>query len=246
MEKKIKVKVSPKNYVYGQLYGTQHQPLVIFVHGLPGSMDEDIYLEATRWFSRHGYSTFRFDFYGGGKDSRQLLESTLMTHATDIDAIVRYFRIRKFEKIFIAGHSFGGPSILFSKAQKFDVAILWDPSYDVSFTKTPDGHPKVKYIKEVSGYLMNWGVNFVIGKEMAKGVESIRWDDLTKNFHVPLMIVAVGHGALLRGAKHYFKTANDPKDLVVLKDATHYFNDKKERREELFKISDAWFKKFLK
>lgn len=243
MEKKLKIKVSEKNYIYGRLSGSFHQPLFIIIHGLPGSMAEDFYLNATRWFAKKGYATFRFNLYGAEKDSRQLMESTLKTHASDIDAVVRYFNKKKFRKIFLAGHSYGGPSILLSVDQKFDGAVLWDPSYKVSFTKTEQGAHAIEYIKNIKGYVMNWGINFVIGKAMAKEAETIIWDDLTKNFHVPLKIISAGDDALVRGAKHYFKTANNPKDLTIIKGATHYFNDTESMRENIYKISDDWFKK---
>lgn len=223
--------------------GTSRQPLFIIVHGLPGSMGEDFYLNATRWFAKQGYATFRFNLYGAEKGARQLMESTLKTHASDIDAIVRYFRGKKFGKIFLAGHSYGGPSILLSIEQKFDAAVLWDPSYKVSFTKTEKGSPAVKYVKEIKGYVMNWGINFIIGKAMADEADTMKWNDLTKNFHVPLKIIAAGNSMLVRGAKHYFKTANSPKDLAIIKNATHYFNDTENMRENVYKISDEWFKK---
>lgn len=242
MEKKIKIKVSKKNYIYGQLSGSFHQPLFIIVHGLPGSMDEDFCLNATRWFSKKGYATFRFNLYGAEKDSRQMMESTLETHATDIDAIVHYFRKKKFHKIFLAGHSYGGPSILLSRDQKFDGAVLWDPSYKISFTKAQKGAPAIKYIKDLRGYVMNWGVNLIIGKEMADEANTMKWDELTRNFHVPLKIIAAGDSSLVSGAKHYFKTANNPKDLTIIKNATHYFNDAEGMRENIYKISEKWFR----
>lgn len=246
MEKKIKVKVSEKNYIYGRLSGESCQPLFVIVHGLPGSMDEDFYLNATRWFAKQGYATFRFNLYGAENGTRQLMESTLKTHAFDIDAIVRYFRKKKFQKIFIAGHSYGGPSILLSNKQEFDGAVLWDPSYKISFTKTPHGTPPVKYIKSIKGYIMDWGINFVIGKAMADEANTLNWENLTKNFHVPLKIISAGDSPLVRGAKHYFKTANSPKDLEIIKNATHYFNDSEAMRENVYEISDEWFKKFIK
>ncbi len=243
MEKKLRIKVSEKNYIYGRLEGTSHQPLFIVVHGLTGSMDDDFYLSATRYFAKQGYSTFRFNFYGAEKDAQQLIESSLKTQASDIDAIVQYFREKKFQKIFIVGHSYAGPSILLSNKQKFDGAVLWDPSYEISFTKTERGSPAVKYIKEIKGYMMNWGINIVIGKTMADEANTIKWNELTKNFHVPLKIIVAGKGALMRGAKHYFKTANRPKDLTIIKNATHCFNDSEDMREKIFKISENWFKK---
>lgn len=246
MEKKLKIKVSEKNYIYGRLSGTSRQPLIIIVHGFLETMDGDFYLNATRYFAKQGYATFRFNLYGGEKNARQMIDTTLKINASDIDAVVRYFRRNKFQKIFIAGHSYGGTGILLSSEQNFDGAVLWDPSYKMSFTKTEHGLPPIKYIKEAKGYVMNWGINFIVGKPIVEEADIINWNNLTNNFHVPLKIIVAGKGVLVKGAKHYFKTANKPKDLTVIKNATHYFNDTEDIREKIFKISKDWFEKIDK
>lgn len=244
MEKEIKIKTVDGHHIYGRMTGSARQPLFVVVHGLPGSMDEDFYINATRWFAKRGYATFRFNLYGAEKDARQLTETTLETHASDIDTIVRYFRAKKFKNIVLAGHSYAGPAIFLSKERGFDSAVLWDPSYKVSFTKTEKGFPPVKYLKEIKGYVMRWGVNFVIGKAMAEEADRLDWDALAKDFYVPLKIVVAGKGYLVSGARKYFKVAAGPKELTIMKAATHYFNDTEGMREEVFTVSDDWFKKF--
>ncbi len=243
MEKEIKIKTTDDHFIYGKMSSTTHQPLFVVVHGLPGSMDEDLYLQATRWFAKHGYATFRFNLYGAEKGARQLMETTLKTQATDIDTIVRYFRKKGFKKIYLAGHSYGGPSILLSSDQSFDRAVLWDPSYEISFTKKYAGMAPAQYLKEVKGYLMRWGINVVIGKEMADEADTLKWNTLSKDFRVPFRIIAAEKGALLIGAKQYGKVTSAMNDLVVLKNATHYFNDTDDMREKLFAASEEWFRR---
>lgn len=172
------------------------------------------------------------------------MDSTLKTHAADIDAVVRYFKKRGVRKVFIAGHSFGGPSILLSKEQKFDAAVLWDPSYKISFAKVCYGFAPGKYIKAVNGYFMRWGVNVIIGKKMAKEADALNWADLPKKFHVPLKIIAAAKGVLVPGAKTYFANANEPKELEILKGATHYFDDQDKMQELVFERTKKWFQKF--
>lgn len=245
MEKKIKIKLSKKFSLYGKFSGSFSQPLFIIVHGFSGNMDEEFYQSATYWFGKHGFSTFRFNLYSYQKDARQLMECTLKTHGADIDAIIRYFKKKGIKRVFIAGHSFGGLTIFFSHNQDFNGALLWDPSYKISFTKATYGFPGGKYIKKINGYLMKWGINLIIGKEMAKEVDSLQWDSLTKNFKVPFKIILAGKGAL-KGAKKYLNRAKVEKDLMIIKEATHYFNDQKGMREKIFKASERWFKKFMK
>lgn len=244
MEKLIKIRLDSEHVLYGKFQGSPKQPLFIVVHGLPCSMYETLYEMATRWFVKHGYATFRFNLYGWQKDARQLVDSTLESHANDIDTVVSFFRKRGFKKVYVAGHSFGGPSILLSKQQKFDAAVLWDPSYKSSLVQKKYGVPGGRFVKAVNGYFMHWGVNVIIGKAMAREVDRVKWDELTPNFHIPLMIVSAGKGVLVKGARAYFKSANEPKSLEIVKGATHAFDDVPEMQERVYSITKKWFDRF--
>lgn len=245
MKKNFKIKLSKKFSLYGKFSGSFDRPLFIIVHGLLGNMDEDFYYSAVRWFGKHGFSTFRFNLYGHQKDARQLMNCTLKTNSADLDVVIRYFRKRGVKKVFVAGHSFGGLTILCSRDQNFDGTVLWDPSYKISFTKTIYDFPGGKYMKNINGYLMRWGINVVIGKAMAEEVDLLQWDLITKNFKVPFKIILAGNGAL-KSAKKYLSSAKVEKDLMVVKGATHYFNDQDGMQEKVFKTSEEWFRKFMK
>ena len=135
MEKIYNVKLDVSCQAYGKFAGTKAKPLVIVVHGLPCTINEGIYERACEHFQQAGYATYRFGLYDWHKDARQLIDCTLITHAKDLDTVVAHFRENGFKKIFVAGHSFGGPTILLSTKQDFDAAVLWDPSYDISVIK---------------------------------------------------------------------------------------------------------------
>ena len=244
MEKDLAIPVSKTHSVYGRFSGPLRRPLVIIVHGLPCSIYEGLYEEACRWFAAKGYATYRFNLYGWQKDARQLIDSTLTMHAQDLDSVVAHFRKLGFKKIFVAGHSFGGPTILLSPKQDFDGVALWDPSYDISFTKKKFGFAGGKYIPSLKGYFMRWGPNVIIGKKMADEVDGLNWKKLTSDFHVPLNILVAGKGVLLKGAMSYIETANEPKHLTVVKGATHYFDDTPTMRTELYKLTKKWFDQF--
>lgn len=245
MEKKLKIRLSKKFSLYGKFNGSFNKPLFIVIHGLPGNMDEEFYHSAVRWFEKRGFSTFRFNLYDYHKDARQLMGCTLKLHGSDLDTVVRYFRKRGVKKIFVAGHSFGGLTILSCPRQDFDGAALWDPSYKISFKKTAYGFPGGKYVKEVKGYLMRWGINVIIGKAMVEEVDSFPWDSISRDFKKPLKIIIAGKG-LLRGSKKYLNSARAEKDLTIIKGATHYFNDREGMQDKVFKVSEEWFGKFMK
>jgi len=131
-----------------------------------------------------------------------------------------------------------------SKKQAFDAAVMWDPSYGLSFTKKNYGYPGGKFVKALDGYVMPWGANVVLGKRMAKQVDELAWDDLSKDFHVPLKIFAAEKGVLVKGCKKYLEAANKPKAFTIVKGATHYFDDTPRMQDRLFAASHAWFEKY--
>ncbi len=163
-------------------------------------------------------------------------------HTSDMDAVIHYFRKRGVKKVFVIGHSYGGPTALLSKDQDFDAAVLWDPSYNLKLRSAKYGG---RYVKQLNGYLMDtWGINVVLGRKMVEESEALNWDDMTKGFHVPLKIISAGKGEIVAGAKKYFYHAHGPKELTIVKGATHYFDDNEGMREEIFRISKKWFESY--
>jgi dienelactone hydrolase len=245
MEKSYSIQLDKTHKAYGKFAGSKTKPLVIVVHGLPCTINEGIYERACEYFQQAGYSTYRFGLYDWHKDARQLIDCTLAIHATDLDTVVAHFRRKGYKKIFVAGHSFGGPTILLSKKQDFDAAVLWDPSYDVSVIKKKYGAPGGKFVKALNGYFMRWGVSVVIGKKMAQEIDQLQWDKLSERFHVPLKIIAAGRGVLMAGCKKYFDHALEPNSLEVLKGATHYFDDTPVMQQRLFTATHKWFENYI-
>ena len=244
MEKELNIRLDAKQTAYGKYAGNKSQPLVIVVHGLPCSIMEGLYERACFWFAEHGYATYRFNLYGWQKDARQLMNCTLTTHANDLDVIVAHFRRKGHKKVFVIGHSFGGPTIFLSKQQAFDAAVLWDPSYGLSFTKKNYGYPGGKFVKALNGYVMPWGANVVLSKAMARQIDELDWDALSETFQKPLKIFAAEKGVLVKGCQRYLEAANQPKALTVVKGATHYFDNTPRMQERLFAASEKWLKKF--
>ncbi len=242
--KNLKIKLDSKHILYGTLNGSLKDPLIIIVHGLPGSSDEYFHTIAANYFAAHGYSTFRVNLYNWHKGARKLLDCTLQTHAQDLNKVVNYFRQHNVKQIFAIGHSYGGPSIMLSNSNNYKAVSLWDPSYKSTFTKRSYGMAGGKYIREAKGYLMNWGVAVIIGEKMAHEADKLDWDSLAKNFPTPLQIITAGNGILKPGNKHYIQTAQEPKEQVIIAGATHHFNDTDKMEEKVFAHAVRWFKKF--
>lgn len=241
MEKEIKISIPQKKFIYGRLRGFLKWPLVVFVHGLGGIMDQHIYYNGSRYLEKRGFSSFRFNLYGWEKNARKLGECTLQTHASDLDRVIKYFREKGAKKLCVIGHSFGGPAILMSKNKNFDCVVFWDPSYDV-----PLSFQNARYLKALDTYVSTWNFDVVLNKKMIEGSQILKQkeEELIQQIHVPIKIICAGKGWLARGGRRYFALAAKPKEFVIIKNAGHTF-DENGVEEKLFTETFHWLKKYI-
>ncbi|MEK7650595.1 MAG: alpha/beta fold hydrolase [Patescibacteria group bacterium] len=238
MEKEIKIKTPDKHVVYGtlRLANKKSDSLLIFVHGLTGYRNEHKFYNGARYFAAKNINTFRFDLYSWEKDARKLSDCGLSTHAADLNTVVKFFR-KKFKKIFVAGHSFGGITILLSDTSKVDGIILWDSSY----SRDRDDE---KYDKHLDAYIIKWGVEFIYSKKMHEEHKNFPAPKVAiKKVSKPIKVIVAGAGMLVKPGKEYFKHANEPKELAIIKGAHHNF-DEGETAQELFRETYEFIKKY--
>lgn len=243
MEKEIKIKTNDGKLIYGTLTYSKKksEKLIIFVHGLGGHRNEHIHFNASNFFRKHGFSTFRFDLYSYGKKARAMSDCTIALHGKDLNTVTDFFR-KKFKTIDVIGHSLGGLTILASQTSKFDAIVFWDPAH----TKYEWRHGELdfKYDKKLDKYIINWGTELLMGKQMFK--ELVHGKDSSqsiKKIHKPIKIISAGKGVLMKTNRDYFKHANFPKEFVEIKNADHNFNTEG-TEEKLFKETLNFLKKF--
>jgi len=188
MEKEITIKTEDNKILYGTLNSENNETLAIFVHGLTGNQNEHIFFNAKKLFPKKGIDTFRFNLYDWRENARQLAECDLHTHAKDIDLIVNKFK-KEYEQIVLIGHSFGGPSILFSK-QEVEATILWDPSIELDLEK------ESIFIKEINKYILNGSIQSIINKSMIETSKETTTENLMNKIKIPTAIMLADKGIL--------------------------------------------------
>lgn len=240
MESNLKILTPDGKVIYGKLRGPLSQTLAIFVHGLGGRMDQHIYYNGARFLEKRNISSFRFNLYSWEKDARNLSNCTIEMHSKDLDTVIDYFRKQGAKKIFVIGHSFGGPTILLSKNKDYDGVILWDPSY-----AEPLSFKDAKYIESLDMYKGKWEFEILFNKEMVEEAKTLkeREEKATQQIKVPIEIITAGNGFLIDGGKRYFELANEPKEHVILEGAGHGF-DEDGIEEKLFNETLSWIKKY--
>lgn len=238
MEKKIVVD-TPDNH---KIYGTLNEPkdetdkLVIFVHGFTGNSNEHIFFNGAKVLNKNNIASFRFDLYSWEEGARHMPDCDIQTHVDDLTTVFNYFK-DKYKNIYLIGHSLGGIVVLESAIPAYGI-VLWDPSHAESYI----GENDYKYVKELDGYLLDWGVVYVIGKKMHDDKKQYtRPEELMKNVKCPIKIINAEKGVLTEGGKDYYKLAKEPRAHAIIKNGGHTF-DEEGTEEELFKGTIDWIK----
>jgi len=117
--------------------------LIIFVHGLTWYGWEAHYVCWKDYFIEKWFDVLQFNFYGGGEKNRTLQESTISSHARDLEDIWRYFQ-KEYNGVYFVAHSLWCPSIIRMKniPENLKKIIFWDPAFDCQWVEkrfTQDG-----------------------------------------------------------------------------------------------------------
>jgi len=240
-DKSVKIKTPDGKLIYATLRGPLSRPLIIIIHGLASNVNEALHYNAARYFEKQGFSSLRVNLYSWEKGARRLHECTFSTHGQDIDTVLKYVAARGAKNIFITGHSYGWPSILHTKHRIFKAVAAWDGSF------LPNNNVDVPLrVQKPKGRIINEGYFVVVGERMAKDSHRIKSIDLIKRFDAPVSFITVNRDGFgnLSGNKKMHKAANGPKELVIIKGASHNFVEEG-KQEELYAATARWFKKFL-
>ena len=102
----------------GILRGKLDGPLVVMMHGRPGSGNALLQYLGARYLHEHGISTLRLFMYDFAPKTRNLLGCNLQTHVDDFSKQgINQLRKQKVTQLFAIGHSYGGLTILKSKVK---------------------------------------------------------------------------------------------------------------------------------
>ncbi len=238
MEEKIKIDAKDGHIIYGTLnyLDKDNNKLIIFVHGLAGHQNEHQFFNAAKFFPINGYSAFRFDLYTGEEKGRNLTKCTIKTHSEDLNTVISYFK-DKFEKIYLVGHSLGGPTILGANLDNIICVVLWDPSL-----KIVDNYDEYcTYNEKLRLYILHWGTEYLVSKEMIKEWKEIDLRMIEK-IRKPTKIICAGDGILKGHWKENISNIKVEHNFIVIEGAGHCF-DGEGKEEILFKETLSWFNK---
>lgn len=220
-------------------------PVVVMMHGRTGSANELLQYLGARYISERNITTLRLSMYDFGADYRSILDCTLETHIADFEDVIHYLRAQDVTALFALGHSYGGLTILGSKA-KLEGAVLWDPSHGLAMHNNPEFQNPIYPTKVYDDILVGTGGHgFVYPLSQAEHDETLGdTTDWVEDKDYPVKFILAAAGPLAKYAKSYYLAAGEPKEIVEIQDAHHQFVDNDEVMETLFAETVEWIARF--
>lgn len=236
MEKEIKIRTNDDHLIYGTLsYTSKEKKIIIFVHGLCGHRNRPFLYNGSKFFNSKGFSTFRFDLYSIENKARKLKDCSTKTHTSDLNCVLNYFK-NKYKKIYLIGHSLGGPTILLANAKEVNSIVLWDPSFDVY-------EALLKYLKfnsKLNCYILDDGRQFLLSKNMVEEWK-LFGSNLLKCFSKPTKIIYVGKGIPYSNWRKYIDKIKIKHKFKKISNASHSFSERGVEKK-LFEETLKWIK----
>ncbi len=116
----------PNLYTYSEV--TNPKWLIVFVHWLTSSQDEEMFLQWEKFFNENWYSTLRFNLYGDWPKERKLNEIWLQDNIDDVNSVLEFCRELWYKSIFLVWHSYGWIANLYADLSNVTWLLMWDSS----------------------------------------------------------------------------------------------------------------------
>jgi pimeloyl-ACP methyl ester carboxylesterase len=239
MEELLNVDTGDGHIIYGTLNSPQEDTdlLIVFVHGITGSRKEHQFYDAARYFPAKGYATYRFNLYSRDPGGRVLSDIDIRTQSRDLDTVVRHF-IGKYGKIYLVGHSLGGPTVMGADLGPVRALVLWDPSI------TPDTAPGktfYSYDEHLKKYVIRWQLEYLVTAAMIEQWKAA--GSLVRNLIKPTRIVFAGSYAIRDTWKSKLSEIPAVHDSITIEGAGHSF-DEEGTQDKLYEATLDWLARY--
>lgn len=228
--------------IYGVKSGKPNGPAVVMVHGYSGHMYEYPFKYFAK-LTETEFCTYRFNLYDGQTGGRRAIDCTFQTHADDLNTLINSIK-PKHEKIFLVGHSFGGPSIMVANPENISAVSLWDPSYDVAKSQQDFAEA---YSKLGDYYMLTWGDSYLMGQAMynaSSQLDAAACANLAKAAKFPVQVIHAGAGYFVDKGHSYDSFGHPQNRRDVVQDAGHCFVEN-DTATIVASLTTQWFKQWL-
>lgn len=227
----------PNLYTYSEVKDPKW--LIIFVHGLTSSQDEEMFVQWEKFFNENWFSTLRFNLYGDWAEERKLNEIWLEDNIDDVNSVLESCSQLWYKSIFLVWHSYGWIANLYANLSNVIWLLMWDSSiwWKWLLSDVYEDWNGWHYIDWWDWYKHH------ISEKLYKDfqISPEKFLERISEIKIPVKIIWAERW-LAEVAKKYYEYANKPKELDIIQGADHRFLDW--WMDELLSISLKWMNKF--
>lgn len=229
----------PNQYTYSEVKNSKW--LVVFVHWLTSSQDEEMFVQWENFFNKNWFSTLRFNLYWDWPEERKLNEVSLQDNIDDVNSVLSFCKSLWYKSIFLVWHSYGWIANLYVDHSNITWLLMWDSSiwWEWLLADVYEDEEWWLYIDWWDWYKHH------ISEKLYEDfqIPSEKFLEKMSEIHVPVKIVWAEKW-LAEVARKYYECANEPKELNIILWADHRFLDW--WIDELFNVSIERINKVLK
>ena len=227
------------SYTYSEVSNPKW--LIIFVHWLTSSQDEEIFVQWEKIFNAKWFSTLRFNLYWDWPKERKLNEVCLQDNIDDVNCALKFWNELWYKSIFLVWHSYGWIANLFANLSGVTWLLMWDSSIWWKWLLED------VYEDENWWHYIDWWdwYKHHISEKLYKDfyIPSEKFLEKMSEINIPVKIIWAEFW-LAETAKRYYEYANEPKELCIITWADHRFLNRE--MKGLFNESLNWIIKTLK
>lgn len=228
--------------IHGLLRGElgSSNPVVVMMHGMPGTPKNPLIYLGSRYLYEHGFTTLALYMYDYPEQYRDLYDCVLATHVSDYEDVLSYLREKGVRTIYSVGHSFGGLTIIKSKST-IEGAVLWDPSHGLAWQ---DGDVKRDWNVKTDEFVISTvGRGSMRPLRLQRDIETFGDTSAdAANLECPVKVITGDKSPIYRFVPKYMDYLPAAKELVVIQGAGHGFDEQDSTMQELFEQTTSWLK----
>ena len=213
--------------------------LIIFVHWLTSSQDEEMFVQWEKFFNENRFSTLRFNLYWDWPEERKLNEVCLQDNIDDVNSALKFWKELGYKSIFLVWHSYGWIANLYVDHSNVTWLLMRDSSIGWEQLLSD------VYLDEKGKHYIDWwdGYRHHISEKLYEDfqIPSERFLERISEIDIPIKIIWAEFW-LAETVKKYYEYANNPKELSIISRADHRFFNW--WMYELFSLSLTWINKF--
>ena len=176
--------------------GQERFPLVVYLHGVTGCMEERQNTAICRAINRAGFGTLRLDLYGHGTSGGEFRDHTLWKWISNaLNALNYSLQLPQVTGLWLAGHSQGGLTAMLTgdmMRDRISGLLLFSPAWMIPEAARRGDLLGIRFDPEHLPLDGAAGSDYPVGSNYIRVAQTIRVEEAVSGFRKPVLLL---HGA---------------------------------------------------